>query len=36
LASFNGIADFKMEDAFLILMKFKLKDGRPLEDTQMQ
>ena len=29
---FNGIVDFVMEEEFLIQMKYKLKDGKILED----
>ena len=32
LVGFNGIADLKMEDVFLVQMKFKLKDGKLLDD----
>ena len=33
---FNGIVDLLMEDEFLILTKFKLKDGKILEGTFQQ
>ena len=33
---FNGIVDILMEEEFLILMKFKLKGGKILEDTSWQ
>ena len=33
---FSGTVDFVMEEEFLIWMKFKLKDGKILEDTSWQ
>jgi hypothetical protein len=36
LVGFNGIADIQMEEEFLILMRFKLKDGKILEDMFWQ
>jgi hypothetical protein len=32
LVGFSGTVDFVMEEEFLIWMKFRLKDGKILED----
>ena len=36
LDGFSGIADLQMEEEFLILMRYKLRDGKILEDTYWQ
>ena len=36
LVGFNGTVDFQWEDVYLILIKFKLRDGKILQDTSKQ